>query len=476
MLSGRHRLLSLVLNTICTEPKRTQFPRPAALGLRVFHSAVSKFSVPMAVVVPEAVATGVEGPEPSENLSKEPAILASDSDGLDALPKVAPEDTGFVHRERKDVRVKLKKCAILLGYSGHGFSGMQCNPEVETIENVLLSAMAKLKLIPENWRDDMQVLGFQRTARTDKGVSAAGQVISIPLADPSQAVVDQVNAELPPVIRLFGLKRATRSFNCKNWCSSRTYTYLLPTMAFAPIETVVSYDCRIEPEKIQTVNRLLKRYLGSNNFHNFTTGVKAWQDSAKRFIREISCSDPFVREDIEFATISVNGQSFMMHQIRKMIGLVIAVMRGHVEEKIFDTVYGPVKANIPRAPGLGLMLDQCHFDMYNRKFGKDGCHEALLWPECKETIAQFKEEHIFPTIIRGEKDEKSMLSWLQHLPLHEYGVARDPAKERDGTHSALGDAQYTVDRLREREMEGEESESGGSDSEKTVQKKKLKMA
>ena len=35
-----------------------------------------------------------------------------------------------------------------------------------------------------------------------------------------------------------------------------------------------------------------------------------------------------IREGLEFAVITVNGQSFMMHQIRKMIGITIAILQG----------------------------------------------------------------------------------------------------------------------------------------------------
>ena len=38
------------------------------------------------------------------------------------------------------------------------------------------------------------------------------------------------------------------------------------------------------------------------------------------------CSDPYIRDGMEFATIRVKGQSFMLHQIRKMIGKSIHII------------------------------------------------------------------------------------------------------------------------------------------------------
>lgn len=48
----------------------------------------------------------------------------------------------------------------------------------------------------------------------------------------------------------------------------------------------------------------------------------------------------------------------MLHQIRKMVGLVIVIARGLADQGMIDRAFGKEKVMIPTAPGLGLMLDK----------------------------------------------------------------------------------------------------------------------
>ena len=64
-------------------------------------------------------------------------------------------------------------------------------------------------------------------------------------------------------------------------------------------------------------------------------------------------------EDIEWVTISVIGQSFLLHQIRKMIGVVISITRDHQTNDVITALFNERKASeIQLAPGEGLMLRQ----------------------------------------------------------------------------------------------------------------------
>lgn len=337
-----------------------------------------------------------------------------------------------------------KKVVLLMAYSGKGYYGMQRNPgtsQFRTIEDDLVTALIKSGVIPENHGDDMKKMSFQRCARTDKGVSAAGQVVSLKLWL-IEDIVEKINKHLPPQIRVLGWKRVTQGFNSKNNCDARTYSYMLPTVAFSPKD----YDTgniaafRLQPETLERANRLFSRYKGTHNFHNFTSQKAANDPSARRYITEMSCGKPFMCSDTEFAVITVRGQSFMLHQIRKMIGLVIAVMKGYAAEDVMDRSWGLEKVDVPKAPGLGLVLERVHFDRYNKRFGGDGLHERLEWEREEEAIKAFKEAHIYPTIVETERQEGSMVSWMATLPIHDFEASAADTRDNKDQKQEIADA------------------------------------
>lgn len=313
-----------------------------------------------------------------------------------------------------------RKVALLISYNGKGYYGLQCNPGFKSIEGELCRALLNVGVIPQDHHDKIQKMSFQRAARTDKGVSAASNVVSLKMLLNVENLLEKINEQLPPEIRLMDCKRTVNSFNSKNFCDSRTYIYLIPTLAFAPVEQVVDYSYRTTPEIMEQVNKVLKKYLGTHRFHNFTSGIKAEEGTARRYIKYIECGEPFIRNDVEFAVISVWGQSFMMHQIRKMIGLSIAIVKGYCGEDAIDKAWNPEKLDIPKAPGLGLVLEKLHFDGYNKRYGNDGQHEALDWSSIQDKLDKFKEERIFSEIIKTEIEECSMMGWCATLHRHSY--------------------------------------------------------
>jgi tRNA pseudouridine synthase len=85
----------------------------------------------------------------------------------------------------------------------------------------------------------------------------------------------------------------------------------------------------------------------------------------------------------------VHGQSFLLNQIRKMIGLAVAVYRGTAPAGAVERALDPcIDVSTPMAPELGLFLVECKFDLYNEKFGNE--REVLNVGEWADDVDAFE--------------------------------------------------------------------------------------
>ena len=75
-----------------------------------------------------------------------------------------------------------------------------------------------------------------RAARTDKGVSAVGQLVSLKMlvGQPDYDIIEQINKHLPNQIRVLGYTKTTGGFDARKHCDKRRYEYVLPAWAFDP--------------------------------------------------------------------------------------------------------------------------------------------------------------------------------------------------------------------------------------------------
>ncbi|XP_028793954.1 tRNA pseudouridine synthase A-like isoform X1 [Neltuma alba] len=442
-------------------------------------------------------------------------------------------------------RYKRRKIAIFFAYCGVGYQGMQKNPGAKTIEGDLEEALFVSGAVPEQDRGIPKRYDWARSARTDKGVSAVGQVVSGRFYIDPPGLVDRLNSNLSPQIRIFGYKRVTASFNAKKFCDRRRYVYLIPVFALDPSshrdresvlasvgsenELVKCVDCSERGRKVpglvgkhntgleamdsskenpapnsgvaedfgvtlnetdgdhlnkksssegeipveslnselesvvpshgevahmnggsmddssfvgkenvneeeetikgsgfcygekerERFNRILKYYVGTHNFHNFTTRTKAEDPAAKRFIISFDANTVVTVEGIEFVKCEVVGQSFMLHQIRKMMGLAVAIMRNCAPESLVEkALQKDVNVNVPTAPEVGLYLDECFFASYNHKW-KDS-HEELSMKAYEKEAEDFKMKYIYSHIASTEKKDGAVALWLHSLNHRNY--------------------------------------------------------
>ncbi|VDN06332.1 unnamed protein product [Thelazia callipaeda] len=270
-------------------------------------------------------------------------------------------------------------------------------------------------------------LKYYLAARTDRCVSAARQMCSMRLSpdnheDFLKTAVSALNSHLSEEIRVLGLRRAIRSFKAHKDCDKRTYSYTLPTYAFAKTNELTTNDFRINEASIAELNDLLSLYKGTHNFFNYTSGRTYEDRSSMRYIHDFKCGPTQLVEDIvrgdmvEFITLYITGQSFMLHQIRKMIGIIFLSFT----------------MDVPKAPGLGLILEKVHYERYDKWYEKT--HEKLNnWSdEVENEIGKFRERYIIAEICRQELATHSMFLWLTTLIKHDIlipGITRS-SKER----------------------------------------------
>ncbi|XP_063715649.1 pseudouridylate synthase 1 homolog isoform X2 [Symsagittifera roscoffensis] len=285
--------------------------------------------------------------------------------------------------------------------------------------------------LPEHWLQDEGKMNFQRSCRTDKHVSAARLVISFKMYELDNAV-EIINSFLPKSVRVHDYVRTTKGFDCKKWASSRIYNYVVPSYCFQHKSAVNKQALqlfRVDETLKKRINEVLNHYHGTKNFHNFTSRKEGKDPSAIRYITSFKITDTFLWPDkcedesveqTEYLTLSVHGQSFMLHQIRKMIGLAMAVVRGNTEEIIYEKIFGNDKHDIPKAPSIGLYLENVFFEYYNKKFGTDGMHTPVKWDHCEDAVENFKREQIVCNILNDMRKEKVFEEYLPILDLHTY--------------------------------------------------------
>lgn len=318
--------------------------------------------------------------------------------------------------ESPTVRRRKRTVAILMGYNGDGFFGMQHNPGVRTIEGEVMTALKRAGVVSD--RDGAAVPKLMRAARTDKGVSAAMQVVSSKLAcevagriDP--ALPDLINAQLPPEVRVYGLLRATAGFNARTDCHRRRYEYILPLRLLGGNDAPAGDDPRV-----RRLTEILRMYVGTHCFSNFTEGLSSDNASATRYVIDITVGTPFLPagSGVYYVAICIFGQSFVLHQIRKMVGLALFVYWGHIPPTAISVALSPhVRIPTATAPALGLLLDELYFDNYNARY-----RHQLPSPITIEAFVQekfdFKLSKIYSVIAQKERLKRTMENWKRTAP------------------------------------------------------------
>ncbi|KAH7914642.1 pseudouridine synthase [Hygrophoropsis aurantiaca] len=369
----------------------------------------------------------------------------------------------------KPLRLPKRQSALLIGFCGTGCNGMQIQPNVRTIEGVLFEALVRAGAVSQDNADDPTKVSLSRAARTDAGVHAAGNLVSMKLITVIPGVKDfaaRINEELPPEIRVWGYGRVQNSFNARMSCDSRKYTYFFPTYLLIPPkpgsefhhalqqhteslqlstgsvgpphpfwstvdvgssahedDLLLKRKWRIGSEQVELLRETAKKFEGTHNFHNFTVGREFSDRSNQRHMKSIEISEPAVYGDTEWISVLFHGQSFMLHQRKMMCALVLSCRTG-TPSQIIDELYGPRMVVVPKMPALGLLLEYPIFDSYNSKVSSlneklepkhPDYRPVIDFEQYRPDIDAFKQKHIYENM-RAIEDRNGVFdAWIRSI-------------------------------------------------------------
>jgi tRNA pseudouridine38-40 synthase len=177
------------------------------------------------------------------------------------------------------------------------------------------------------------------------------------------------------------------SFNAKHQASYREYSYFFPA-ALLPADAV------------DRLTSLTCKFVGSKKYHNFSRDISPTSAEAKRYIIKFDASS-ITFEDCSFVRLDVTGQSFLYHQIRSMVGILVHVVLGKAAEADIDLAFEDQYRPTPLAPAEGLCLSWVHFQAYNRKHPEK---PVELTDALRTTSDEFFAEKIRPSIVTAERE------------------------------------------------------------------------
>lgn len=221
------------------------------------------------------------------------------------------EEKSVEEQEIKKQKIPKRRVAVLIGYIGTKYCGLQFQlgkSELPTIEETIFESLKRIGGVSKENSDDIRKIGWFRASRTDKGVHALMNIVTLKLTY-TDDILEKLKKDLPKDIIAYDIIRITNSFNAKKNCEFRVYEFILPTYCLEKNDKWKDY--RITKEALEKVQKLLNYYVGTLSFHNFTKKEKDSKDYYKRIIKSFNVSEPKMIQDYECVSLVVNGNSCM---------------------------------------------------------------------------------------------------------------------------------------------------------------------
>lgn len=252
---------------------------------------------------------------------------------------------------------------LTLAYDGTDFYGWQVQPGLPTIQGELAKAIQQVtgeRVLP------------QGSGRTDTGVHAAGQTVSLALqADiPAERLLRALNRRLPATIRVLSVVPAPAAFHARAAVLHKTYEYRIfercpgdsgAECVCPPALSRYAWDCRwrVQMESMAEAAACVE------GTHEFSAFAVSDSDRAQRFaaqglpvshVRTIFRSAWQHRDGL--LVYSVTGTGFLHHMVRNIVGTCVEAGRGRIHPGDIPRVLQSLDRREagPTAPPQGLHL------------------------------------------------------------------------------------------------------------------------
>ncbi|MGF3553702.1 MAG: tRNA pseudouridine(38-40) synthase TruA [Thermoplasmatota archaeon] len=226
------------------------------------------------------------------------------------------------------------RIAVKFAYKGMKFQGYARQPKLKTVEGEIIKLLIKNNII-----NNLKESKFRSASRTDKGVSAFGNVFAFNTLLTKNVVFEKLQNQEKDIL-FYGIKDVDKDFYPR-YAKLRVYSYYLKKQ---------DYD-------INKILDIASVFTGEYNFSNF---AKIEQD--KNPLRTIE-NIVITNEDI-FFVIDFYAQTFLWHQIRRIVSAIEKFVKNKITKKeIENALENPdIKIDLGLAPAEPLILKDIIYD------------------------------------------------------------------------------------------------------------------
>lgn len=220
------------------------------------------------------------------------------------------------------------RIALKVAYDGTKFFGFQRQKSVKTVEGELIRALQKLDIIKNPAENN-----FKGASRTDRGVSAFGNVISFDTENLKLAQPRILNHHLEN-IWILGIAEVDSNFHPRYAAEGKVYRYYMIDEGF----------------DLNAMKKCSELFVGTHDFSNF-----ARLENFKNPVRTVD----YIRisKKGRLIVLEFSGKSFLWEMIRRIVtALRMCALSCLGEDEVKDMLNLRVDRKLPPAPAENLVL------------------------------------------------------------------------------------------------------------------------